>query len=350
MNYNFYKKQLSVEALSNKDKVNKEEYKNISKETSFNISENSSESLKYPILDKKIISYTKEDFIKLTIENDNQNKEIALLKSKLKKFIFELNMLKDKYTKEISKLSNKNNNLESNYQKIKNEKDKYINNIKLLQIKNNKLQNDITILKSQIKTSMNNETKYVNQISNLIQEINFIKEEQNKIINNDNIALQNYQNELKELNQKIKEKNILEKELNNLLIEDKEKNFDENVDQSLFDSINFVNGKIKKILTESEEFQRGKIMQENKLYNNIKDLIEEFNEIKKLVNNKDNIIRNTNIDKYILIDYNKKLSYENNLLKQHINKLIINIDLYVNQNHLAAKRIYQLENYINQKS
>ena len=51
-------------------------------------------------------------------------------------------------------------------------------------------------------------------------------------------------------------------------------------------------------------------------------------------------------DKNILINFNNKLIYENNLLKQHINKLIINIDLYINQNHLAVKKINELENFI----
>ena len=161
--------------------------------------------------------------------------------------------------------------------------------------------------------------------------------------------MKNYQNEIKDLNIKIKEKNILEDELNNLVEKESEKNYEEDIDidKCLYNSINLVNGKIKKILSESVEFQRGKIMKENKLYNNIKNLIEEFNEIKKLVNKKDNQIKNSNIDKYMLIDYNKKLSLENNLLKQHINKLIINLDLYINQNHLAVKRISELE--INQK-
>ena len=128
-----------------------------------------------------------------------------------------------------------------------------------------------------------------------------------------------------------------------------EKNYEEDIDidKCLYNSINLVNGKIKKILSESVEFQRGKINKENKLYNNIKNLIEEFNEIKKLVNKKDNQIKNSNIDKYMLIYYNKNLNVENNLLKQHINKLIINLDLYINQNLLAVKRISELE--INQK-
>ena len=222
----------------------------------------------------------------------------------------------------------------------------YINNIKLLQINNNKLQNDINILKSQIETSMNNETKYVDQISNLIQEMNIIKEKQNEMISNNNIVLQNYKNEIKDLNEKLKEKTILENELNNLINDDKI-NMKKNINQSLSDSINFINGKMKKYLTDSEQFQKGKIMKENKLYIDIRDLIEEFNEIKKLVNNKDIQIKNTNIDKYILIENNKKLNNENNLLKQHINKLIINIDLYIQKNHLAVQRIFQLENYLN---
>ena len=65
-----------------------------------------------------------------------------------------------------------------------------------------------------------------------------------------------------------------------------------------------------------------------------------------LVNKKENQILNMTEDKNILINFNNKLIFENNLLKQHINKLIINIDLYINQNHLAVKKINQLEEYI----
>ena len=82
------------------------------------------------------------------------------------------------------------------------------------------------------------------------------------------------------------------------------------------------------------------------MYNNIRKLIDEFNEIKNLVNQKENQISDMTEDKNILINFNNKLIYENNLLKQHINKLIINIDLYINQNHLAAKKINELENFI----
>lgn len=336
MYFNSFNPKIQIESISEKEKEN-------------NDSKYSPNSFDLPNYNNNQ-KYSKEDIIKLTIENDNQNKEIALLKSRINKFIFESNSLKEKYQKEILKLSDDNKILESSYQKIKRENDKYLNNIKLLRINNNKLQNDINILKTQIENNKNNESKYVNQISNLIQEINIIKEQQNKMIYNDNSAMKNFQNEIKDLNQKIKEKNILEDELNNLVNENATKNFhfQEDIDKFLFNSINLVNGKIKKILSESVEFQKEKIKRENRLYKNIKNLIEEFNEIKKLVNNKDNQIRNTNIDKNILIDYNKKLSYENNLLKQHINKLIINLDLYINQNHLAVQKIYQLESCLNQ--
>ena len=107
-----------------------------------------------------------------------------------------------------------------------------------------------------------------------------------------------------------------------------------------------MNNKIKKILSESTAYEQGKIREENKLYNNIRKLIDEFNEIKNLVNQKENQISDMTEDKNILINFNNKLIYENNLLKQHINKLIINIDLYINQNHLAVKKINELENFI----
>ena len=70
-------------------------------------------------------------------------------------------------------------------------------------------------------------------------------------------------------------------------------------------------------------------MKENKLYIDIRDLIDEFIKIKKLINNKDIQIKKTKFDKYILIE------------------LIINIDLYIQQNHLGVQKIYQFEKYLN---
>ena len=291
------------------------------------------------------LTYDNEVIMKLTNENEIQNNEISLLKSKIKKLMYEYNTLKEKNKNEIIQLMNENKQLELSNNKIKKEKEKYINNIKLLQINNNKLQNDVNILKSQIESSIKNENKYIEQISNLIEEINFLKEQQNNIIFNNNSAFQNFQTEIKNLRQQLKEKTILETEINSLINKDEPK-FDNNINQSLSQSINFVNTKIKKILSESTVYEQGKIREENKLYNNIRKLIDEFNEIKILINKKENQIMDMTEDKNILINFNNKLIYENNLLKQHINKLIINIDLYINQNHLAVKKINELENYI----
>ena len=291
------------------------------------------------------LTYDNEVIMKLTNENEIQNNEISLLKSKIKKITYEYNTLKEKNKNEIIQLMNENKQLELSNNKIKKEKEKYINNIKLLQINNNKLQNDVNILKSQIESSIKNENKYIEQISNLIEEINFLKEKQNNIIFNNNTALQNFQTEIKTLRQQLKEKALFETEINSL-INNEETAFDNNINQSLSQSINFVNNKIKKILSESTAYEQGKIREENKLYNNIRKLIDEFNEIKNLVNQKENQISDMTEDKNILINFNNKLIYENNLLKQHINKLIINIDLYINQNHLAAKKINELENFI----
>ena len=291
------------------------------------------------------LTYDNEVIMKLTNENEIQNNEISLLKSKIKKLMYEYNTLKEKNKNEIIQLSNEKKQLEISNNKIKKEKEKYINNIKLLQINNNKLQNDVNILKSQIESSIKNENKYIEQISNLIEEINFLKEQQNNIIFNNNSAFQNFQTEIKNLRQQLKEKTILETEINSLINKDEPK-FDNNINQSLSQSINFVNTKIKNILSESTVYEQGKIREENKLYNNIRKLIDEFNEIKILINKKENQIMDMTEDKNILINFNNKLIYENNLLKQHINKLIINIDLYINQNHLAVKKINELENYI----
>jgi len=337
MNFNIFKKSNNSRTSKNEDKENII----INNKTTIN----ESDIYFNPSNNNRHLIYDNETIIKLNNENEIQNNEISLLKSKLKKITYDYNSLREKYKTELYQLSNENKQLEISNIKIKKEKEKYINTIKLLQINNNKLQNDVNILKSQIDSSMKNENKYIEQISNLIEEINFLKDQQNNIMYNNNTVLQNFQEEINCLQKKLKEKTILEGEIN-ALIDNKEKKFDNNINQSLSQSINFVNTKIQKILSESTTFEKGKIREENRLYNNIRKLIDEFNEIKILVNRKENQIMNMTEDKNILINFNNKLIYENNLLKQHINKLIINIDLYINQNHLAVKKINELENFI----
>ena len=336
MNFNLFKNSNITETSKNEDKENIV----VKNKTAINESDiyfNSSNNNWH-------FSSVNEVIMKLTNENEIQNNEISLLKSKIKKINYDYILIKEKYKNEVNQLSNENKQLKIKNDKIKKEKEKYINKIKLLQINNNKLQNDVTILKSQIEISMKNENKYIEQISNLIEEINFLKEQNNNILSNNNSELQNYELEINDLKQQLKEKIILEGEIN-ALINNEEMQFDNNINQSLSQSINFVNNKMQKILLENSG--NGKeINEENRLYNNIRKLIDEFNEIKKLVNKKDNQIINMKEDKNILINFNNKLIFENNLLKQHINKLIVNIDLYINQNHLAVKKINQLENYI----
>ena len=337
MNFNIFKKSNNSRTSKNEDKENLF----INNKTTIN----ESDIYFNPSNNNRHLIYDNETIIKLNNENEIQNNEISLLKSKLKKITYDYNSLREKYKTELYQLSNENKQLEISNIKIKKEKEKYINTIKLLQINNNKLQNDVNILKSQIDSSMKNENKYIEQISNLIEEINFLKDQQNNIMYNNNTVLQNFQEEINCLQKKLKEKTILEGEIN-ALIDNKENKFDNNINQSLSQSINFVNTKIQKILSESTTFEKGKIREENRLYNNIRKLIDEFNEIRILVDRKENQIMNMTEDKNILINFNNKLIYENNLLKQHINKLIINIDLYINQNHLAVKKINELENFI----
>ena len=337
MNFNLFKNSNITETSKNEDKENIV----VKNKTAINESDIYFNSCN----NNRHFSSVNEIIMKLTNENEIQNNEISLLKSKIKKINYDYILIKEKHKNEVNQLSNENKQLKIKNDKIKKEKEKYINKIKLLQINNNKLQNDVTILKSQIEISMKNENKYIEQISNLIEEINFLKEQNNNIMSNNNSALQNYELEINDLKQQLNEKKILENEIN-ALINNEEMQFDNNINQSLSQSINFVNKKMQKILSENSENESGNINEENRLYINIRKLIDEFNEIKKLVNKKENQIINMKEDKNMLINFNNKLAFENNLLKQHINKLIINIDLYINQNHLAVKKINQLENYI----
>ena len=54
-------------------------------------------------------------------------------------------------------------------------------------------------------------------------------------------------------------------------------------------------------------------------------------------------------DIQILIEDNKSLYEKNKELKSKLNNMALNLDLYINENNLAADRIYKLENYIKSK-
>ena len=55
------------------------------------------------------------------------------------------------------------------------------------------------------------------------------------------------------------------------------------------------------------------------------------------------------IDIQKLIEDNKTLNKNNKELKNQINNMVLNLDLYINENNLATNRINKLENYIKNK-
>ena len=264
-----------------------------------------------------------EKLTKLKLENENQKNEIIFLKSKINRYIYETKISSEKYINEICKLKCENQNISSSLSKISEEKEKYINTVKLLQIKNNKYQNELILLKEQIENYIKNESVYKSQILNLIKDV------------------QKYETSIQNLTNQIKEKATFENMVGELV-----ENTQENCD--LNKSINGIEQNFYKILTQSQEFQKGKIIRENKVYNNLRNLIDELNQLKILVNNKNVQIQNGNVDKLTLIDCNKKLNKENKTLKIYINKLLSSLDLCINENHSAVKKIFELENIIKQ--
>ena len=148
MNFNIFKKSNNSRTSKNEDKENII----INNKTTIN----ESDIYFNPSNNNRHLIYDNETIIKLNNENEIQNNEISLLKSKLKKITYDYNSLREKYKTELYQLSNENKQLEISNIKIKKEKEKYINTIKLLQINNNKLQNDVNILKYQIDSSMKN--------------------------------------------------------------------------------------------------------------------------------------------------------------------------------------------------
>ena len=137
MNFNLFKNSNTDETSKNEDKENKK----INKKTVINESDiyfNSSNNNRHS-------SYVNEIIMKLTNENEIQNNEISLLKSKFKKINYDYILIKEKHKNEVNQLFNENQQLKITNNKIKKEKEKYINKNKLLQINNNKLQNDVNI-------------------------------------------------------------------------------------------------------------------------------------------------------------------------------------------------------------
>ena len=64
--------------------------------------------------------------MKLTNENEIQNNDISLLKSKFNKINYDYILIKEKHKNEVNQLYNENQQLKITNNKIKKEKEKYI--------------------------------------------------------------------------------------------------------------------------------------------------------------------------------------------------------------------------------
>ena len=124
MNFNIFKKSKNSRTSKNEDKENII----INNKTTIN----ESDIYFNPSNKNRHLIYDNETIIKLNNENEIQNNEISLLKSKLKKITYDYNSLREKYKTELYQLSNENKQLEISNIKIKKEKEKYINTYNVL--------------------------------------------------------------------------------------------------------------------------------------------------------------------------------------------------------------------------
>ena len=168
------------------------------------------------------------------------------------------------------------------------------------------------------------------------------------------------------------EKNRLEKELNELkknyenLVIDKTKIENENkLIKADFENIKYKNTvNEKKIYVNNCEIQEmdktikylKKNLEQNKMMNN--NNYNTLNKTCKIQCYKCGCEKNTNYNTFMngkeydiqkLIEDNKALYQTNKDLKNQLNNMAVNLNLYINENSLAANRINKLENYIKNK-
>ena len=346
---------------------------------------------------KEEISDMKKDkhLLELTIEKNKSS--IEFLKIENQNYLDKENTYKEKIS-ELLKINNDIKDEKQKYFEIYQNSDKIIDElkqkVKSLEEKNENLENNLKKVSLE-GGDMSKLLKEKNKALRDGEENNYLLRKDLEIINDKLKEVISENDSIKKINNDLfKDKSELEKELKELKIK---------MEELKINKTNIENEN-KLINAEKENIKYKNLINEKKLYANnceiqemdktIKYLKKKIEQIKMMNNiniNSPNLSnmycktvcsqcgcrKNTNnfqtiafcgqcgcetninnnliyfngkeYDIQILIEDNKSLYDKNKELKSKLNNMALNLDLYINENNLAADRIYKLENYIKSK-
>ena len=325
------------------------------------------------ILANKKINEMKNQYQLLQNENDFLKKKIINLEkynNELKNKINNVNANENKeIIEQIKDLKNKNNILinenKNLAEALKIKDSEIINNLNLHQKETDEINKEIALIKNQnnelqiAKKSLEDEMSYLrkqlnnnmsnNNLSSTIQGINLENNDYQEIINGLKQSQTMLENDIKIKDKTIKQLNEEKekKDSNYKILEIKNKNLNEQLLKLQNEVlINTKEDNLKEQLKESNNELKNTIEQKNK---DIFDLEKTNKELKSIIVG----IQNASNGKDINInneEQTNKLNETINSLRKDNNKLIKNLELFKQENHLAAEKIKQLESLINSTS
>ena len=329
-------------------------------------------------LQKEISDKNKDkQLLELTIEKNKNS--IDFLKIENKSYIEKENTYKEKISELLKQNTDFKNQMEQYYDLNKNNNKKYEEieqKVKILEEKNEHLQKNLEKNEEEgknIKQLLKEKNKAIRdgeENNNLLRkDLDIINDKLKEVINeNESIKKinKNLFNDKKEMEKELKELKLKNEELKiyNAKMENDNKLMNTEIENIKYK--NTVNE--KKIYVSNCEIQEmdktikylKKNLEQTKMMNDInnKNKTRTFNEGCRTICNQCGCSTNINnyysyngndIDVQKLIEDNKTLYRSNKELKNQINNMVLNLDLYINENNLATNRINKLENYIKNK-
>ena len=320
----------------------------------------------------KTISEMKNQYQLLQNENDFLKKRTISLEKEKNSIKNEKNQNENsddiqQYINQINELKNKNDILITENKNladtVKIKESEIIKNMNLHQQESEQINKEIALIKSQHNELKNNKKSLENEIIYLKNQLNLSNNKSNKTNSNNynnNIMSGNYDeiiNELKESQNTLKNDNIMKDSLIQKLREEKEKvdsdyRILEIKNKNLNDQIvklqnevlvNTKEENLNERLKESNTELKNEIEKKNKDINNL----EKTNlELKSIITG----IQSGNNEKDLNNESQTiKLNETISKLQKDNNKLLKNLELFKQENHLAAEKIKQLESLISGK-
>ena len=295
-------------------------------------------------LKKKIINLEKENNSVKNEKNKNENS------NDVQQYINQINELKNKNSLLLSEIETLSGTLKLKESEI-------IKNMNLHQQETDQINKEIALIKSQHNELKNNKKSLENEVAYLKNQLDLSKKGNN---NNNIISGGNYEeiiNELKESQNNLKNDNIIKDTLINKLREEKEKldsdyRILEVKNKNLNDQI--INLQKEVLVNTKEENLNEKLKESNtELKNEIEKKNNDINNLEKTNLELKSIITGMQSGNNGLDDNNEsqtvKLNETITKLQKDNNKLLKNLELFKQENHLAAEKIKQLESLISGK-